>query len=518
MTWLKLQKKFRNSVFQFHVVAANYNIERPCSTPLDYGSRGSGFLVDISRGIVVTNAHVVENAISIVGRVPCLAGRDLQMRLISICREKDIAVCQLLYDDLEKLCECQVEEFTIGDSLLLEESDEVMSIGYPLGQESIKFTHGNVSGFQSSIDFGEFGDWEDSSTFIQITAPINKGNSGGPLINNRGEVIGICSAGFLEHQNVGYAIPSNTLLAIYQQLISPLDGEKVPPTAEELFESGRSFLIPLNGEEMCNLDGSCVKTPHLLRPSRFGISWCSTNDLMIEELFGKSKIKDGVFVTSISPDSIFAGVVERGDLLYKIEAETRFHRKKLTGIIDDYGFVEVSPIDRKLEIKDFVDCNLIGGKMKLWVLRNEGGKTKSYELTSIFTPTNVFRNCFEYTHFNSVEYDFIAGMCIAPVTVNLALVQPQFVKYVSGENRFRKFIYVSQLFSGTEASSIGSIVEGDVIIRINGVEVSDIPSARKALEGRDVITIESDNGSILFIEKSKSDRDNHMIKSAYSIK
>lgn len=519
MTWLKLQKKFRNSVFQLHVVCATYNIERPCSTPLDYGTRGSGFLVDASKGIVITNAHVVENAISIVGRVPCLAGRDIQMRLISICREKDIAVCQILLDDLEMLMECHISEFAMGDSLLLEESDEVMSIGYPLGQESIKFTHGNVSGFQSSIDYGEFGDWEDSSTFVQITAPINKGNSGGPLINSRGDVVGICSAGFTEHQNVGYAIPSNTLLAIYEEMISPIKEEDIPPTVEELASSGRSFLIPLNGEELCYRDGSCVKTPYIFQTPKFGIEWCNTNDLMISEMFKGTKINDGVYVTSVSPDSIFCDSVKKGDLIYRIETDTKFHRKKISGEIDDYGFVDVRGIDRKLEIKDFIDSTIIGGKIKIWILRNENGETKSYHITSKFTPTGVYRNCFEYNHFKAMDYEFIAGMCIATISNNLALIQPQFIKYVSGNNKFRKFLYVAQLFAGTEASSIGAIQEGDVITKINGIEIENLHHLREIYRSsNDVITIENDKGGILFVTKSRSEKDNSMTKLAYSLK
>jgi Trypsin-like serine proteases, typically periplasmic, contain C-terminal PDZ domain len=92
----------------------------------------------------------------------------------------------------------------LGDSDIARRADDVMALGYPLGQQSLKSTTGVISGREQNL--------------IQISAPINPGNSGGPLVNQYGQVIGINSSGILEAQSVGYAIPINDLKTILPDL------------------------------------------------------------------------------------------------------------------------------------------------------------------------------------------------------------------------------------------------------------------------------------------------------------
>ena len=81
--------------------------------------------------------------------------------------------------------------------ILVRRSDEVLALGYPLGQQSLKSTTGVISGREQHL--------------IQMSAAINPGNSGGPLLNVNGEVVGINSAIIQGAQNVGYIIPINDL-------------------------------------------------------------------------------------------------------------------------------------------------------------------------------------------------------------------------------------------------------------------------------------------------------------------
>src|SRR5262249_26829670 len=97
-----------------------------------------------------------------------------------------------------------VPYMTFGDSDSIRRSDEVLALGYPLGQQSLKSTTGVISGHEQHM--------------IQISAAINPGSSGGPLLNEAGEVIGINAAGITEAQNVGYAIPVNDLKIVLPDL------------------------------------------------------------------------------------------------------------------------------------------------------------------------------------------------------------------------------------------------------------------------------------------------------------
>ena len=106
----------------------------------------------------------------------------------------------------------------LDDHLNIEQGDSVMTIGYPLGDDQIKLTTGIISGFhQSSEKEGgsRYGSdniedaYRRNASFLQITAPLNPGNSGGPLVNLNGEVIGINTAVVFLAENVGFAIPIN---------------------------------------------------------------------------------------------------------------------------------------------------------------------------------------------------------------------------------------------------------------------------------------------------------------------
>jgi len=213
MNWTKHGDRWKNSVLQLIVIKARYKPSRPYGDPIDKKVSGSAFIIDIERGYVATNAHVVSNAISINGRLPKLGKRDLSLELISICKDKDLALCKIHHDDIKliiyKMSSEQIKGINMrfGDHMDLKETDEVMTIGYPLGSENIKYTTGIVSGFESKDkNENDCGEEEDakhrSPTYIQITAAINPGNSGGPLIDKNGKVVGRCNNFFIHGRHI----------------------------------------------------------------------------------------------------------------------------------------------------------------------------------------------------------------------------------------------------------------------------------------------------------------------------
>jgi serine protease Do len=176
---------------------------------------GSGFIID-KAGYVLTNNHVVENARSIQVR---LAGMDdeaegLDAKVIGRDPLSDTALLQLTELPNDPL---QVARF--GDSEQMAPGDWVMAIGNPFGLANT-VTVGVVSavGRPNMVAAGR---WQD---FIQTDAAINRGNSGGPLLNLRGEVIGINTMIFSTdiarggNVGVGFAIPINTVRDLLPQL------------------------------------------------------------------------------------------------------------------------------------------------------------------------------------------------------------------------------------------------------------------------------------------------------------
>jgi len=168
---------------------------------------GSGFVVH-EDGFVVTNAHVVES----VKRIKAVFsdGREFQARIISADTSKDLAVLRI--DAGGKL---PFIEFGRSDDLMIGET--VIAIGNPYGYSNT-VTSGVVSAVGRDIQVSE-GYW--LRGLIQTDAPINPGNSGGPLLNVNGQLIGITTAIRAEAQNIGFAIPVDTLVDNVGQMLMP---------------------------------------------------------------------------------------------------------------------------------------------------------------------------------------------------------------------------------------------------------------------------------------------------------
>ncbi len=182
-------------------------------------SGGTGFLFS-SRDYIITNYHVVKGASSIEVKFP--GGEIIKASVQAKDSQNDIAVLKLAQSPLTP-----IPDLKFGDSSKVRPGDKVFTIGYPassiLGKNQ-KITDGIISSVTGI---------KDDPTMFQITVPIQPGNSGGPLFNEKGEVIGITTASLSLNaiqslgavpQNVNYAIKSsflnNLLTAIPKTLLS----------------------------------------------------------------------------------------------------------------------------------------------------------------------------------------------------------------------------------------------------------------------------------------------------------
>src|SRR6202166_3906436 len=174
-------------------------------------SLGSGVIVD-PKGYIVTNRHVVEKADRIRVRLQDdPPGVQHDAKVVGEDQETDLAVIKI---DLDR----SVPTAKMGNSDSMEVGDWVLAIGSPFGQVGT-VTAGIVSAKGRDIVPGR-----QFQTFIQTDAAINPGNSGGPLVNLDGEVIGINTAILSEtnaYAGVGFSLPSNTVVQVYNQLIGP---------------------------------------------------------------------------------------------------------------------------------------------------------------------------------------------------------------------------------------------------------------------------------------------------------
>lgn len=166
--------------------------------------QGSGFIID-SNGIILTNAHVVDNADKVT--VILKDGRTFEGKVLGADPVTDLAVVKVNGSNLPTV--------PLGNSDQVQVGDWAIAVGNPLGLDNT-VTLGIVSTLNRPS--AQVGISDKRLDFIQTDAAINPGNSGGPLLDDRGDVIGINTAIRADAMGIGFAIPINKAKAIYPQL------------------------------------------------------------------------------------------------------------------------------------------------------------------------------------------------------------------------------------------------------------------------------------------------------------
>lgn len=246
---------------------------------------GTGVILS-DDGYIVTNCHVVENAAQI--QVLLHDGRTQEAFLVGTDAVTDLAVLQITADGLVPA--------TLGDASSLRVGDTVVAIGDPLGIELRgTMTNGIISAINRDIDVGGR-----RMSLIQTNAALNTGNSGGPLINTFGQVIGINTlkiGGNMSSSSVeglGFAIPSTTVQTIVNQLI------------QQGFVSGRPDL---------------------------GI----TGEIISSFYQFYYRIPQGLYITEVAPDSSADLVgLEAGDILISLDGTPITTMEALQTLLYDY--------------------------------------------------------------------------------------------------------------------------------------------------------------------------------------
>lgn len=183
---------------------APFNVPRGGGAQIVRGL-GSGFIVSAD-GYILTNAHVVDKATEVT--VKLTDRREFRAKVIGVDKKSDIAVIKIAAKNLPVV--------TIGNADKVQVGEWVLAIGSPFGFEN-SVTSGIVSAKSRSLPD------ENYTPFIQTDVPVNPGNSGGPLFNMNGEVIGINSQIFSEtggYQGLSFAIPINIAIRVKDDLIA----------------------------------------------------------------------------------------------------------------------------------------------------------------------------------------------------------------------------------------------------------------------------------------------------------
>ena len=188
-------------------VKADRTISTPAGDVTAGESTGSGFLIDMA-GHVLTNYHVIENSSEV--KLLLTGGRTLAAKLVGTAPAFDVALLKAELGSLDEF-----RPLTLGDSDSVEVGQKVLAIGNPLGLHNT-LTVGVISGLARDLPGAPMGLGE---AFLQTDAAISPGNSGGPLLDSGGRVIGINAMVAREGQNIGFAIPVGLIKKILPDLM-----------------------------------------------------------------------------------------------------------------------------------------------------------------------------------------------------------------------------------------------------------------------------------------------------------
>jgi serine protease Do len=416
-SWRPIHDEARDTVVQIFSQVAELDFLQPYKTPAQYGMRGSGFFIN-DRGEIITNAHVVDQALAIWIRIPSLGKQLIDVTVVGVCPDRDIALLRVVDKDLELIRSTlgMIPYLALGDSDSVHRADEVLALGYPLGQESLKSTTGVISGREGN--------------FIQMSAPINPGSSGGPLLNILGEVIGINTAGITEAQNVGYIIPINDLRVILDDLYK-----------HELLRKPALGLICQNATP--------AVTQYLGNPAPGG-------SLVIEVVPGSAADKGGI---------------ERFDMMYEINGYP----------VDMYGDMKIPWSEDKLSLGTYASRLALGEALHVVIYRKGERKEcvfhiDEHELAAI-------RKI--YPKHEKVDHEQCGGMVFMELNLNHIKIMleavPGLSKYTQAQHQGSPVLVITHIFPNSSLFRARVMRPGYIISELNGQPVSTLHEARRAI-------------------------------------
>ncbi|MFA5306123.1 MAG: trypsin-like peptidase domain-containing protein [Candidatus Babeliales bacterium] len=446
-SWDNIFEHTKNSVVQIFALGTHFNWEVPFQAGDRFEHRGGGVIVS-PQGDIYTNFHVIDEADVIYIQHPLLEEK-FAVDFLGASPSCDLAHLRIKSEDFQKLTTMlsikQLEFLTLGDSDRMKQGNEIMLIGYPLGDEEIKLSLGTISGQTQSAVGGEC---------FTIDASTYPGNSGGPVLNNNGEVIGFAVAVAENNgravENIGHVIPVNRLKTIAQEL----------------------------------------KDGIILRSSYWGLHFAPTTAETL--MYVGSKDGSGIYVSDVQPGSLAekAGI-KTGDIIIKVNGFK----------VNRFGNITVPWTDYRISFTDLLARIRNGDRVEFTVRRKEKIFNCSVEKC---TPTETSVRSYHLPFEEKPPYDVFGGMVFMEMTKNhiaqfLSSMYGLFTLIPSSEDKTqthwaeqlkfavsdaasRPHVIITHVFPETELGKSSMFGPFDCIIeKVNTIKVRTLEELRNAI-------------------------------------
>ena len=407
-----------------------FNWFKPYKTDDESESIGTGFFIN-NQGYILSCSHVVIDSINLFITIPSIGKERIEVEVVGICDDSDLALLKTKsYQNTHWL------EF--GDSDKIKPGDQVIAIGYPLGQDRLKQTSGIISGRQDS--------------HFQTDTPINPGNSGGPLVDKNFKVIGVNSSKMMFADNVGYASP------IYQfQIIQEMMENKLnSPSNEKMIIKPNLY---------CNFNNS--------------------SEDLIKYYGGLHVCPHGYYIKKIHEQSISTKHgLKNGDILCEFGTKQQMYK------IDNYGECKTEWSDEKIHIYDLMHRYTLNDELKLKYWRKNSNEIIEQTINFKDFKQPIIRRY--YKIYDEIDYVIFGGLIVMKLTGNhldelFGMDVPKkmidhLAMYAHLKNRFDEVLIITQIFPGSHLTKIESLHIGDIITCVNNIPVKTLDEFRSAIK------------------------------------
>jgi len=450
-----MKKEIFNSLVRIQAQGFEFNWTEPFKPVKDESGIGTGFFIN-KDGYILTCAHVISSAISISISMPA-NGKDIfDAKIISCFPEKDIAILKLEN-------KMNTHYLKLGNSDKIISGEDVNAVGYPLGQEKLKITKGIISGRED--------------TLIQTDTPLNPGNSGGPLLNDKDEVIGINSSAFKSEdaENVGFAIPINIFKNLEKDMV--------------VHNSMKLLFQPIIG---------CI--------------FQNTNSDIMDYYDCKNICSDGIKIQKILPgSSLQCESIKEGDLLCKFDKYN----------IDNHAECAVDWCIEKVPLGSIIDRYKVGDLVDLqfWSIKDSKIIKKKIKIKST---KDIFKVREMYPLFEKISCEIFGGFIVMNLSLNhMSLENSLLFDFAKAENRVKKNLIISHIYPGSSLSKSDIINSGDIITEINNIKVSDIKSFRESIKkpirknNKEYLMIKTKDDKIMILDLNSLINENIFLSNQY---
>ncbi|GMQ28141.1 S1C family serine protease [Algoriphagus confluentis] len=414
---------------------------------------GSGFFVKYKdlEGYIVTNGHVVRNAVKIEISSMLTSEERFEAEIVGLVKqlEPDVALIRLMDKELQrfkKLAIQPIDYLELREGANPSRGELIKAIGYPLGMVEPNITGGEITNFISGSEFT-------SERFV-TNAAINPGNSGGPSITEDGKVIGLNTAMIVDAQNIGFITPASFIKIIIDNLIL------------------------LNEPHFAGIGGKLQKNAENFNP-------------LLKQDHAK-----GVIVSKVQTNGFLeAANIKARDVILSIN-RAEFDRHGI--VIGKEGLY------RHKNIFDVMKLVPIGEEVEIRYLRD--GKVHQSKAKAMPNPE---KGIISSPILNERKYLEVFGMVIQPLSFEIIQAIQEVDPYAQIEmlkilDQEKPMLVVTHIHQGTQADQMEWPL-GELIIKINGKEVHTLEEIQKVLEKQkgEPVLLECQSGMIGYFQTEK---------------